>query len=80
MLARAQVFGNDASRVLNGHIPAAEIDHPGSHPAVNGVQWGLFQLRGRLAHGKTQNSTEPDRGEDVIPFSLLVISISESAF
>ena len=38
--AAVEMLGHDAVRVLNGHIPAAEIDHRRS-----GVQMGLIQYR-----------------------------------
>jgi hypothetical protein len=45
--ARSQMLFDSARWVLNGHVPAAEINHPAAHPAVRGIQGRLFQS-GRL--------------------------------
>ncbi len=36
-IANGVVLGDDAG-ILDGHIPAAEIDHPGAERAMDGVQ------------------------------------------
>ena len=48
--ARGHVFGEDAG-ILHGHIPAAEVNHPGVQAPVRGVQCGLAKLcRGWRCH------------------------------
>jgi hypothetical protein len=37
MQSRAQMLFNRARRVLNRHIPSAEIHHPATHLTVDGV-------------------------------------------
>ena len=36
--AGGEVLGDDAGRVLDGHVPAAEVDHPGAGGDVLGVE------------------------------------------
>jgi len=42
--ARAQVFFDGSGGILDGHVPAAEVNHPPTHLPVDGVQWSLFQM------------------------------------
>lgn len=37
-----EVFFDSAGGILNGHIPAAEIDHAAAHLAVSVIKWSLF--------------------------------------
>jgi hypothetical protein len=50
--ADGAVLFQDAG-LLEGHVPAAEIDHLGAHPAVYGVERGGFdhRLNGEAANG-----------------------------
>jgi hypothetical protein len=41
--SRPQVFFDSPSRVLYGHVPPTEINHPRSHPTVSGVECRLFE-------------------------------------
>jgi hypothetical protein len=38
------MFFNRAGWILDGHVPAAEIDHAPTHLPVGVIQWGLLQL------------------------------------
>ena len=41
--AHREVLGDEA-RVLDGHVPATEGDHPGPALPVDGVEWRLAEL------------------------------------
>jgi hypothetical protein len=41
--ARAQVLFDRARRVLDGHVPAAEVHHARAESSVRGVQGRLFE-------------------------------------
>jgi len=43
MCTRSQVLFDSPCRVLDGHIPPTEINHPRSHPTVRGVERRLFE-------------------------------------
>ena len=45
--AAVEMLGDDAVRVLDGHIPAAEIDHRGPSVQMGLIEYGSFQF----AHG-----------------------------
>ena len=47
-LADGVVFFDNAG-ILHGHIPAAEIDHPGSHRTMDGIERRTLERRG---HGQ----------------------------
>jgi len=50
--AHRHVLVGDA-RVLDGHVPAAEFDHPCAERTMTGVEGSLFQSAGRwLCHGR----------------------------
>jgi hypothetical protein len=40
----------DHAFVFDRHVPAAEIDHLGSHAPVDGVERGTLQLMGGRGH------------------------------
>jgi hypothetical protein len=40
----------DDARVLHGHVPATEIDHPGTHAPVDLIERSKPQRWGYLAH------------------------------
>ncbi len=50
-LAHGVVLFKDAG-ILHRHVPAAEIDHPGTELAVCGVECGSFERGGGLSHRK----------------------------
>ena len=56
--AHGHVLGNEAAAgagVFDGHVPAAEVDHPGFEGAVRGVECGLLERSGdggnEIRHG-----------------------------
>jgi hypothetical protein len=47
------MFFDRSGGILNGHIPAAEIDHAAAHLPVGTIEWSLFELRircGQVIH------------------------------
>jgi hypothetical protein len=36
------VFFDRAGGILDGHVPAAEIDHAAAHLPVSVIEWSLF--------------------------------------
>jgi hypothetical protein len=36
------LFFDGAVGILNGHVPAAEIDHAAAHLPVSVIEWSLF--------------------------------------
>ena len=42
--AAVEMFGDDAVRVLDGHIPAAEVDHRGPGVQMGLIEYGSFQF------------------------------------
>ena len=42
--ARRHVFRDD-SGILHGHVPSAEVDHLGPHPAMDRVKRGFAEFR-----------------------------------
>ena len=50
-LARSQVFSHDASWVLDGHVPAAEVDHLRAQRDVPGVQGRVMKFAHRTILG-----------------------------
>jgi hypothetical protein len=46
--ADGEVFGDEAAawaRILDGHVPSAEVDHFGFERAMCGVECGFFERR-----------------------------------
>jgi hypothetical protein len=41
------MFLDRAGGILNGHVPAAEIDHTPAHLPVGAIEWSSFELRSR---------------------------------
>ena len=46
--ASGKVLGDDPGRILDGHVPAAEVDHPGAGGDVLGVEGRAQEARGRV--------------------------------
>jgi hypothetical protein len=47
VISRAQVFLDRSGRVLDGHVPAAEVDHTTTELPVGAIEWRSFELRSR---------------------------------
>src|SRR6185295_17244014 len=60
MPARAKVLFDRASRVLNRHVPAAEIDHTTAHLAMDRIQRCLFKFWSDGSHACFRLSLKSD--------------------
>ena len=61
--ARPQVLFDRPQRVLDRHVPPAEIHHAPAHPAVHGVERSLFQIGRRQSVSPTYLSASQNQYE-----------------
>ena len=60
--ARAHVLFYGASGVLDGHVPAAEVNHARAQSSVRCVQWSLLKiLRAQPLHLRPREELEEDK-------------------